>query len=425
MRVNPAQSKKARGRAKSVEGIRPEGGVLPTGCDKACRVDQQCINRQCVCPTGLEDCEGRCVDVRNEAAHCGRCGRACEAGVFCAHGDCVAQCPASTPTLCFGGCVDTGRDAQHCGECGRVCKAGELCVEGSCQGFADGGEATPEAMTEVRPEEIAEVTPEIPAQPNEVLIPAGSFTMGSPTNELGRGSNETQYQVTLTRSFFMQKYEVTQSEFQARMGYNPSHFSSCGGNCPVERVTWHEAAAYSNAVSRAAGLPECFTCTGSGTSVACEVAAAYTGANYYNCLGYRLPTEAEWEYAYRAGTTTAFYNGGITNTSCSPLDANADAIAWYCGNAQSKTHPVGGKQPNAWGLYDMAGNVWEWCYDWFGTYPTQAATDPVGAATGTARVRRGGGWDYLADVVRAAQRSVSTPTSRYYSVGFRVVRSSP
>jgi formylglycine-generating enzyme required for sulfatase activity len=282
-----------------------------------------------------------------------------------------------------------------------------------------------EARTEVAVEAAPEITPELPAQPNEVLIPAGTFTMGSPTTELGRGLDDTQYQVTLTRSFFMQKYEVTQSEFQARMGYNPSSFSSCGGNCPVERVNWYEAAAYSNAASRAAGLAECFTCTGSGASVTCSVAAAYTGANYYNCLGYRLPTEAEWEYAYRAGTSTAFYNGGITSTGCFSLDANADAIAWYKCNAQSKTHPVGGKQPNAWGLYDMAGNVWEWCYDWYDDYSAQAATDPVGAATGANRVIRGGVWSSYADGVRAARRSSYTPTFHVSVLGFRVVRSSP
>ncbi len=291
------------------------------------------------------------------------------------------------------------------------------------------GEAS-EQQAEAQPEQQAESQPEpqpeqSPIQPGEVLIPAGTFTMGSPTTEARRESIERQYQVTLTRSFSMGKYEVTQSEFQARMGYNPSHFSSCGGSCPVEQVGWHEAAAYCNAVSRAAGLAECFTCTGSGTSVTCSVAAAYTGANYYNCRGYRLPTEAEWEYAYRAGTSTAFYNGGITSADCSPLDANANAIAWYCGNAQNKTHPVGGKLPNAWGLYDMAGNVWEWVYDWYGPYPTQAATNPVGAATGTFRVERGGSWYKSAYGVRAARRDLDTPTRRYYGLGFRVVRSSP
>ncbi|MCK6513258.1 formylglycine-generating enzyme family protein [Myxococcota bacterium] len=264
------------------------------------------------------------------------------------------------------------------------------------------------------------------AQQNEVLIKAGTFTMGSPTTELGRSSVliETQHQVTLTRSFWMHKYEVTQSEFQTRMGYNPSHFASCGGNCPTEKVNWYEAAAYCNAMSRAAGLAECFACSGSGTSVSCDVASAYAGGGYYACLGYRLPTEAEWEYAYRAGTSTAFYNGGITDLNCS--DPNANAIAWHCGNGQGTTHPVGGKQPNAWGLYDMAGNVYEWVYDWLSvSYPTQAMTDPTGAITGTDRVTRGGLYNESAHLMRAAYRNHSPPSIRYNGVGFRVVRSSP
>lgn len=298
------------------------------------------------------------------------------------------------------------------------CAAGQDCREGRCQ--SQSADAS-EQQAEVQPEQ----QPDLPKQPSEVLIPAGSFTMGSPTTEAGRASEEAQHQVTLTRSFWIGKYEVTQSEFEGRMGYNTSNFSSCGGDCPVDSVNWHEAAAYCNAASRAAGLAECFTCTGSGASVVCSVAAAYTGVDYYNCLGYRLPTEAEWEYAYRAGTSTAFYNGGITNAvgDCSLLDANADAIAWYCANSQNKTHPVGGKLPNAWGLYDMAGNVWEWVYDWYDQYPTQATTNPIGAATGRERLLRGGGWGGLADLVRAAQRHFDAPTLRSY--GFRVVRSSP
>jgi formylglycine-generating enzyme required for sulfatase activity len=200
---------------------------------------------------------------------------------------------------------------------------------------------------------------------SEVKISAGSFTMGSPSSELGRRDHEgPQRTVTLTRSFVIGKYEVTQGEFQALMGYNPSYFSSCGANCPVENVSWHEAVAYMNALSKSRGLETCFDCTGSGSSVNCAVKSQYSGQNYYNCKGYRLSTEAEWEFAYRAGTSTAFYNGDITKTGCD-VDPNLDKIGWYCGNAGDKTHPVGGKQANAWGLHDMAGNVWEWVYDWY------------------------------------------------------------
>jgi formylglycine-generating enzyme required for sulfatase activity len=259
--------------------------------------------------------------------------------------------------------------------------------------------------------------------PSEVIISAGSFTMGSPSSELGRYSHEgPQRTVTLTRSFAMWKYEVTQGEFQALMGYNPSYFNNCGANCPVEDVNWYEAAAFCNVMSKSKGLAECFDCTGSGTSVSCTVKSQYSGQNYYNCKGYRLPTEAEWEYAYRAGTSTAFYNGDITKTDCG-LDPNLDKIGWYCGNA-SKTQPVGGKQANAWGLHDMAGNVYEWVYDWYqDSYSGLSGKDPVGPSTSSVRVRRGGGYDYYAQHCRAADRYGVSPGDRHRYLGFRFLRS--
>jgi formylglycine-generating enzyme required for sulfatase activity len=221
----------------------------------------------------------------------------------------------------------------------------------------------------------------------------------------------------------MWKYEVTQGEFQALMGYNPSYFSSCGANCPVESVSWHEAVAYLNSLSKSRGLEECFTCTGSGTSVSCAVKSQYSDQNYYNCKGYRLPTEAEWEFAYRAETSTAFYNGDITQTGCG-LDPNLDKIGWYCGNANNTTHPVGQKQPNALGLYDMAGNVWEWVYDyWQAPYPNQSAIDPVGPSTGSFRAGRGGSCLSNVQYCRAASRYGDSPYNRIRNVGFRFLRS--
>jgi formylglycine-generating enzyme required for sulfatase activity len=266
--------------------------------------------------------------------------------------------------------------------------------------------------------------------------------MSSPPGELGRDNvrEGTQRMVHLTRSFVIGKYEVTQGEYQALMGYNPSHFKNCGTNCPVENVTWHEALSYMNALSRNRGLEECFDCTGSGSSVSCNVKVQYSGQSYYNCKGYRLPTEAEWEYSYRAGTSTAFYNGAITQTSCSPLDPNLDKIGWYCGNSTvtyagcedlsgsggpkcAGTHPVGGKQANAWGLHDMAGNVWEWVYDWYqDSYNNLPATDPVGPSTGSFRVRRGGSFVDYAQVCRAAFRYGFTPGYRDGGLGFRFLR---
>ncbi len=256
-----------------------------------------------------------------------------------------------------------------------------------------------------------------------LTIPAGTFTMGSPTSEACRNSTrETEHQVTLTRSYQMLSTPVTQAMFASVMGYNPSLFSSCGTNCPVENVNWHEAAAYCNQLSSNAGKTPCYTCTNSGTtSVSCTEAAAYTGQSIYSCPGYRLPTDAEWEYAYRAGTQTAFYNGGIS--SCSGADANADKIAWYYYNSGSKTNPVGQKDANTLGLKDMAGSVWEWCNDWVvddlgGT----SATDPYGAASGTTKVGRGGGFASLPDALRGAYRAVLGPNNRGNTNGFRPVR---
>jgi formylglycine-generating enzyme required for sulfatase activity len=251
--------------------------------------------------------------------------------------------------------------------------------------------------------------------------------MGSPSNELARGSDELQHQVTLTRPFMIGKYEVTQEEFQALMGYNPSHFTDCGLNCPVENVTWHEAVAFMNGLSVSQGLEECFDCTNSDSSINCEVKPQYSGQNYYNCKGYRLPTEAEWEYAYRSGTTAAFYNGDITQMGCNPLDPNLDKIGWYCGNAGGKIHPAGDKQANAWDLYDMAGNVGEWVYDWYAPYPsTSPVVDPVGVSnTGSNRVSRGGLWRYGSQSYRAAYRYSDSPNVSNRDLGFRFLRSLP
>ena len=252
--------------------------------------------------------------------------------------------------------------------------------------------------------------------PGFVRIEPGTFVMGSPESELGRYSDENQHSVTLTRSFLLQTTEVTQEQWQAVMASNPSYFSDCGSNCPVESVSWYDAIAYANAESASEGLAPCYSALG-------EVIG---GATVYDCTGYRLPTEAEWEYAARAGTTTASYGGELSGdpSSCD-AQPSLESIAWYCGNSGDRTQAVGGKAANAWGLYDMLGNVWEWTWDWYGSYPGGAVTDPVGASSGSDRVLRGGGWNGYANYARAANHASGDPDGRFNDYGFRLARSLP
>jgi formylglycine-generating enzyme required for sulfatase activity len=264
-------------------------------------------------------------------------------------------------------------------------------------------------------------------KPAWVPIAKGTFTMGSPLGEPCRRSDEQQHQVTLTHDFEMQTTEVSVGQFFAFMGYNPANRPcSPSASCPVEMVRWHEAVAYCNALSQKAGKASCYTCTGSGASVTCQEATAYGGAKIYTCPGYRLPTEAEWEYAYRAGTTTAYYSGVNDAATCGwsiVVDANADKIGWCSTNSSSNTHPAGQKQANAWGLYDMAGNVLEWCHDWYqSNIGSGPATDPWGSASGSSRILRGGSWSFPADLMRAASREFRTPEYWVNFIGFRCAR---
>ena len=254
-----------------------------------------------------------------------------------------------------------------------------------------------------------------------VLIRAGSFTMGTPVSEIGYDPNagELQHQVTLTRDFEMMTTEVTQAQFSELMGYGPSYDVDCGADCPVEQVNWHEAAAYCNTLSGQSGLDRCYLCRGLGSSVYCDPAG-----NPYECRGYRLPTEAEWEYAARAGTATATYNGNPDipdPTGPCAASAALDTIAWYCANSSDGTHQVGTMRPNQWGLYDMLGNVYEWCHDTLDDYPSDSVTDPEGRAVG-ARVQRGGAFQSPARYMRSAHRSQAPAENRHKVFGFRVVR---
>jgi formylglycine-generating enzyme required for sulfatase activity len=253
-----------------------------------------------------------------------------------------------------------------------------------------------------------------------VLIEAGTFTMGSPDSELGHQSYETPHEVTLTRDFELMTTEVTQAEFRELMGDNPSSFVDCGDDCPVEQVNWREAAAYANAVSELEGVSLCYDCSDGSSGIVCQPSSSF--ATPYDCPGYRLPTAAEWEYAARAGDPRATYNGELT--AVDETDTTLLAIAWFGGNAGETTHAVGAKEPNAWGLHDMLGNVWEWTSASSGPYPTGPVTDPTGGDQG-ARVLRGGAWLDEAEFVRAASTKSANVDERFHNLGFRLARTSP
>ncbi len=247
--------------------------------------------------------------------------------------------------------------------------------------------------------------------PHFVHIPPGTFTMGSPEDEPGRWEEEgPQHQVTLTQGFFMSKYEVTEEWWYQVMGGAPTT-----SQLPKVNVSWDMAVEFCNALSIRDNLTPAYEIHGSNGNVTWDQSAD----------GYRLPTEAEWEYACRAGSTTAFANGPITvpGWECEPLDPVLDAIGWYCGNA-SMPQPVGQKQANQWGLYDMHGNVWEWVWCGWREYTEDAVVDPVhDVGPGAVRVFRGGGWLYVAQSCRSAHRFYNYPVYEFYLIGFRPARS--
>ena len=253
---------------------------------------------------------------------------------------------------------------------------------------------------------------------NFVLIKGGTFQMGSPESEAWRSVDETQHSVTVS-DFYMSKYELTQKEYEEIIGNNPSNFS--GENLPVENISWLDAVAYCNARSEKENLTPVYTIDGQNVSWD-------RSAN-----GYRLPTEAEWEYACRAGTTTPFY---MEN---SPSSEEANYYGHYPyeiednyfsqGNLQVQpgeyrqtTVPVGSFSENPYGLYDMHGNVSEWVWDYYGEYPAEEQTNPAGPATGTLRVYRGGGWNDFAKNMRSAYRATLEQNKGSFNLGIRLVR---
>ncbi|MCP4104499.1 MAG: SUMF1/EgtB/PvdO family nonheme iron enzyme [Desulfobacteraceae bacterium] len=224
-----------------------------------------------------------------------------------------------------------------------------------------------------------------------VLIQPGTFMMGSPEDEPERvAERETQHEVTLTKAFYMQTTQVTQGQWMTVMGKNPSSFKN-GDDYPVESVSWNDAQEFIKKL------------------------------NEKESVIYRFPTEAEWEYSCRSGTDTPFFFGRCLSTDQANYDGNYPMEGCPKGEYRKRTTPVASFEPNAWGLYDMHGNVWEWCRDWFDNYPSSAVTDPVGPDTGSDRVLRGGSWDFDAWFCRTAYRNWFAPGFGGRSYGFRLV----
>ncbi|MBI2894813.1 MAG: SUMF1/EgtB/PvdO family nonheme iron enzyme [Deltaproteobacteria bacterium] len=251
-------------------------------------------------------------------------------------------------------------------------------------------------------------------------IPPGCFWAGSPDTENCRTDAEDRAPVTLTRAFEISRTEVTQAEYEASMGSNPSRNDTCGPDCPVESVSWNDAAKYCNELSVAAGLSECYVCELVGQNWRCGESPSYPGAAVFDCPGYRLPTEAEWEYSARAGVATATPAGELGDCQ---TDSVLDAFAWYWDNARGDPQPVCGLQANGWGLCDMLGNVSEWTHDQYVIHRgTAAVTDPVFAPDNRVAARGGSHFDFSAPN-RHADRVYFAPLGQSFdSWGFRVVR---
>jgi len=236
-----------------------------------------------------------------------------------------------------------------------------------------------------------------------ILVEGGTFSMGSTS---GDNIDEQPVHSVTVNGFYMSKYEVTFEQYDRfcnDTGISKPDDDGWGrGTMPVINVSWYDAVEYCNWLSEKEGLTPCYS--GRGETISCD----------FSANGYRLPTEAEWEFASRGGNNSRGYKYAGSD--------DPDAVAWYWDNSSSKTHPVGEKDPNELSLYDMSGNVYEWCWDWYEYYDNSPLVDPEGPSTGSLRVLRSGSWRHRAKFIYSARRSNYYPVQREYSIGFRLVR---
>ncbi len=261
-----------------------------------------------------------------------------------------------------------------------------------------------------------------------VQIPSGTFLMGSPEAEVGRGNDEALHYVTLSRDYCIGSIEITRADWDEVVGSSAGYFTECGETCPIESIDWHQAAYFTNKLSGEAKLEECYDCVGAGSAVECT-----SPQDPYTCDGYRLPTEAEWERAARAQSDNAFPEGGELkedhHEGCDPETELTNGVqvsefSWWCGHDDSSTHLTGVLDDNPFGLHDMRGNVYEWCHDWYDEYDGDSE-DPSGPSHARYRVLRGGSFAVSAGSLRSAFRHKAGPDTSSYVYGFRIARTLP
>jgi formylglycine-generating enzyme required for sulfatase activity len=353
-----------------------------------------CTDGHCKCPSNQDVCSGRCTTLLNNQAACGSCDVKCAIGAKCREGKCL--CPKDQK-VCANQCVNTNNDVKNCGQCGRICSHG--CDRGQCR-------PNPRLT--------------FPNIPNAIAnrIEAGTFEMGvlqSPDKKSAKSKSTSQ--IEITRPFWMWQTEVTQAQFRKITGYNPSHFKRCGSQCPVENITWHDAAYFCNLLSQQQGLATCYVCKlRNRQAVTCRLKKQYAlikGTPYQACPGWRLPTEAEWEYAA---------TGGSAHAKAPKLHQ----IAWYSANSRQRTQRVKRLQANAFGLYDMLGNVSEWIADHYKRNIGKSRRDPLylSRRQQSPLLTRGGSWRTRQSLINHTYRQpVSVPLTAQNDIGFRPVRS--